>query len=116
PIKLQLAGTFDQFLKFLNLFETLDRIINTRAYSISAGRIVGAGRERHAIHEIQLDLATYIYTPSAGLAKPVEIANYDRRKDDPVIQKLVRQQKAARVDTYQLKPRINRRDPLVDPR
>lgn len=116
PIKLQLAGSFDQFLKFLNLFESMDRIINTRAFAITMGRVTGEGRERRAIHEIQLDLATYMYTSSAGLAKPVEIANYDKRKDDPVIQKLVRQQKAARVDKYQLKPRLNRRDPLVDPR
>jgi Tfp pilus assembly protein PilO len=116
PIKLQLEGTFDQFLKFLNLFESQDRIINTRGFSITQGRAQGAGRDKVSIHDIQLDLVTYIYTPSAGLAKPVDIQNYDRRKDDPVIQKLVRQQKAARVDKYQLKPRLNRRDPLVDPR
>lgn len=116
PIKLQLEGTFDQFLKFLNLFESQDRIINTRGFSIQAGRPQGQGRDKVAIHDITLDLVTYIYTPSAGLAKPVDIQNYDRRKDDPVIQKLVRQQKAARVDKYQLKPRLNRRDPLVDPR
>jgi Tfp pilus assembly protein PilO len=116
PIKLQLEGTFDQFLKFLNLFESQDRIINTRGFSITQGRAQGTGRDKVAVHDIQLDLVTYIYTPSAGLAKPVEIQNYDRRKDDPVIQKLVRQQKAARVDKYQLKPRLNRRDPLLDPR
>lgn len=116
PIKLQIAGTYDQFLKFVNLFESMDRIINTRAFSIAAGRVAGQGRDRRAVHEIQLELLTYIYTSSAGLTKPVDIANYDRRKDDPVIQKLVRQQKAARVDKYQLKQRINRRDPLVDPR
>jgi Tfp pilus assembly protein PilO len=116
PIKLQLEGTFDQFLKFLNLFECQDRIINTRGFSVQGGKPMGTGRERTAIHDIQLDLVTYIYTPSAGLAKPVDIQNYERRKDDPVIQKLVRQQKAARVDKYQLKPRMNRRDPLIDPR
>ena len=116
PIKLQLEGTFDQFLKFLNLFESQDRIINTKGFSVQAGRVTGQGRDKVAVHDIQLDLVTYIYTPSAGLAKPVEIQNYDRRKDDPVIQKLVRQQKAARVEKYQLKPRLNRRDPLVDPR
>lgn len=116
PIKLQLEGTFDQFLKFLNLFESQDRIINTRSFSMTAGRPTGTGRDKTAIHDIQLDLVTYIYSPSAGLAKPVDIQNYDKRKDDLVIQKLVRQQKAARVDKYQLKPRINRRDPLIDPR
>ena len=116
PIKLQLEGTFDQFLKFLNLFENQDRIINTKTFAVTAGNASAGERDKEVIHDIQLDLVTYIYSPSAGIAKPVEIANYDRRKDDPVIQKLVRQQKAARVEKYQLKPRVNRRDPLLDPR
>jgi Tfp pilus assembly protein PilO len=116
PIKLSISGTFDQFLKFLNLFENLDRIINVRGFSVQAGRGVPGARDRKPTHDIQLDLVTYIYTPSAGIAKPVEIANYEHRKDDPTILRLVRQQKPARVDKYQLKPRINRRDPLVEAR
>jgi Tfp pilus assembly protein PilO len=114
PIKLSLQGSFDQFLRFLNLFETMDRIVNTRMFSISRGST--AAQDGPAAHTISLELETYVYNPGAGLAKPVEIQNYERRKDDPVIQKLVKQQKAARVEKYQLKPRINRRDPLVDPR
>jgi len=117
PIKLSVSGTFDQFLKFLNLFENLDRIINVRGFSVQAGHAAGgAARDKKVVHDIQLDLATYIYSPAAGIAKPVEVANYDHRKEDPAIQRLVRQQKPARVDKYQLKPRINRRDPLVDAR
>ena len=116
PIRLALTGSFDQFLKFLNLFETMDRIVNTRTFSITAGGRMGDDPNAPATHGISLELETYVYNPGAGLAKPVDIPNYERRKDDPVIQKLVRQQKAARVERYQLKPRINRRDPLIDPR
>ncbi|MCE9635967.1 MAG: type 4a pilus biogenesis protein PilO [Planctomycetes bacterium] len=116
PIRLALTGSFDQFLKFLNLFETMDRIVNTRSFGIAAGGRQSDDPNSPAMHGISLELETYVYNPGAGLAKPVEIPNYERRKDDPAIQKLVRQQKAARVERYQLKPRINRRDPLVDPR
>jgi Tfp pilus assembly protein PilO len=116
PVQLSLSGSFDQFLKFLNLFENVDRIINTRSFSLQGGKVVGQGRDRRAIHDIRLDLVTYIYSPSVGLQKPVDIANYDRRKDDPAIGKLVRQQKPARVDKYALKQRVNRRDPLIDAR
>lgn len=116
PIRLSLQGSYDQFLKFLNLFETMPRIVNTRGFGITAGQRMSEDPSEQVVHGIALELETYVYNPGAGLSKPVEITNYERRKDDPVIQKLVRQQKAARVESYQLKPRINRRDPLVDPR
>lgn len=116
PIKLQLTGSFDEVLKFINLFETLDRIVNVTAFNISGGKVEGEGSERKAYHAVNLDLVTYMYSSTAGLAKPVEISNYERRKNDPVIQKLIRQQKAAFVEKYQLQPRLNRRDPLIDPR
>ena len=38
PIKLQLTGTFDETLKFINLFETLDRIVNVTSFSMAGGR------------------------------------------------------------------------------
>lgn len=116
PIRLSLSGTFDQFLKFVNMFETMDRLVNTRSFSISAGARQTDDPNSPVLHQITLELETFVYNAGAGLSKPVAIDNYDRRKEDPVIQKLVRQQKAARVEKYQLKPRINRRDPLVDPR
>lgn len=114
PIRMSLSGGFDQFLKFVNLFESMDRIVNVKTFTVTASRTDDPSKPPE--HAIQLELETYVYNGSAGLAKPVEIANYERRRDDPVIQKLIRQQKAARVDKYQLRQRLNRRDPLVDPR
>ncbi len=113
PIKLQLAGSFDETLKFINLFETLDRLVNVTGFTLTAGPPDG---EDHATHGVSLDLVTYMYSSNAGLTKTVDVSNYERRKNDPVIQKLIRQQKAAYVEKYQLKSRMNRRDPLVDPR
>ena len=114
PIRMSLSGGFDQFLKFVNLFESMDRIVNVKTFAITGTRLEDPTAQPQ--HAIQLELETYVYNGAAGLAKPVEIANYERRRDDPVIQKQVRQQKAARVDKYQLRQRLNRRDPLVDPR
>ncbi len=116
PLKLQLTGSFDEVLKFINLFETLDRIVNVRGFSITSGKFDGEGPERKALHAVNMDLVTYIYTSTAGLAKPVEISNYESRKNDPDIQKAIRQQKVAFVEKYQLQSRLSRRDPLVDPR
>lgn len=114
PIRMSLSGNFDQFLKFLNLFESMDRIVNVKSFSVTSNRSDDPSKPPQ--HGVQLELETYVYNGSAGLAKPIEIANYERRRDDLVIQKLIRQQKAARVDKYQLRQRLNRRDPIVDPR
>lgn len=113
PFKLKISGTFDQIVKFINLFENEDRIVNTSSVSIAAG---SEQSDIGVIHEASLAFVTYIYAQDANIGKPVEIANYERRKDDPLIQKQIRQEKAAEVETYQLKHRLNRRDPLVDPR
>jgi Tfp pilus assembly protein PilO len=115
PITLKFSGTFDQMLKFINLFENLDRIVNTESFTVTGGREAG-DPELGVIHGGTLDLVTYIYTSNAGLASTVPIANYEKRKEDPIIQKSIRQQKPANVDKYQLKHRVGRRDPLVDPR
>lgn len=115
PISLKFSGTFDQTLKFINLFESLDRIVNTETFTITGGR-EAEGPDEEVIHDCKLELMTFIYTSDAGLSKKVNISNYEKRKDDPIIQKKIRQAKPAKVDKYQLKNRIGRRDPLVDPR
>ncbi len=116
PFKLEISGSYDETLKFVNLFETLDRLVNVQSLQIGAGPVIGTGREAKALHQATVNLATYMYTSNAGLAKPVNIQNYERRTKDPVIQKMIRQEKAAYVEKYQLRPHINRRDPLVNPR
>ena len=115
PISLKFSGTFEQTLKFINLFESLDRIVNTQSFVMAGGR-GGDEPDEEVIHDCKLELLTFIYTSTAGLGKQVTIDNYGKRKDDPIIQKMIRQQKPANVDKYQLMHRVNRRDPLIDPR
>ncbi len=115
PFDLQLSGTFDNFLKFLNLFESYDRIINTRSFTLSQGTPFGDWPEIYAEHKIALSMETYVYTRQAE-SDQVPIPSYEQRKNSPEIQKQIRQLKAAKIDNFQLRPRVNRRDPLISPR
>jgi Tfp pilus assembly protein PilO len=72
PIKLQLSGTFEETLKFINLFENLDRIVNVTQFNISGGRAKDTDADGNPRHAVTLDLETFMYSSKAGLAKPVE--------------------------------------------
>jgi hypothetical protein len=67
-------------------------------------------------HEINLQLETYQYDPKGGSVERVEIPNYERRTQELAIQKAIRSSKPAHIEKYLLKPRMSRRDPMVDPR
>jgi hypothetical protein len=67
-------------------------------------------------HPITLALETYQYDPKGGSVVRVDIPDYERKKQSLAIQKAIRANKKAAIEKYQMKPRINRRDPLVDPR
>ncbi len=114
PLKLKLRGSMDQFLKFVNSFENYDRFVRISAFQITAGR--GKDEDGNIQHEITLELETYQYNPGGGEVVRVEIPNFEQLKQDIAIQKRIRQEKPAHIEKYLLKPRIGRRDPLVDPR
>jgi hypothetical protein len=114
PMKIKLRGSYDQFLRFLNHFENYDRFVRISGFSIAQGSHLGPGGAPQ--HEINLELVTYQYNPGGGPVKRVEIPNYERRKQDLEVQKRIRQSKPAHIEKYPLKPRISRRDPLLDPR
>lgn len=114
PLKLKLRGSTDQFLKFINLFENYERFVSVTGFTIGAGKSVD---ENGVVqHDISLNLETYQYDPKGGTAPRVEILDYERRKQDLAVQKEIRSIKAASIEKYTMKPRISRRDPLVDPR
>ncbi|MEN8150065.1 MAG: type 4a pilus biogenesis protein PilO [Planctomycetota bacterium] len=114
PLKLKLRGTMDQYLKFINLFENHERFVRISGFQISASRL-GSGNGSPQ-HDIGLELETYQYDPKGGEVKRVAIPNYERRKQEIAIQKRIRAEKPAHIEKYQMKPRISRRDPFVDPR
>jgi len=114
PLKLKIRGSMEQYLKFINLFENHERFVRISGFSIAAGRFVDENGNRQ--HDIGLELETYQYDPKGGQVKRVEIPNYERRKQEIGIQKRIRAEKPAHIEKYQMKPRINRRDPFEDPR
>jgi len=114
PLKLKLRGSMDQCLKFINLFENHERFVRISGFKIQTGRY--ADESGNTQHDISLELETYQYDPKGGQVKRVEIPNYERRKQEIGIQKRIRAEKPAHIEKHQMKPRINRRDPLKDPR
>ena len=50
----QLSGSYDETLKFMNLFETLDRLVNVTSFSVSGGGYVGD--DVTPAHSVTLDL------------------------------------------------------------
>jgi Tfp pilus assembly protein PilO len=114
PLKLKVRGSTDQFLRFINLFENFDRFVKISGFSLMHGRVVDS--EGNLQHEINLELETYQYNPRGGEVARVDIPNYDRRKAELAIRKRISSFERARIDKYTLKPKIGRRDPLLDPR
>ena len=114
PLKISLRGSIDQFLKFINLFENYDRFVIIRSFQIARGST--ADEDGVIQHQIGLELETYQYNPRGGPVDRVEIPNYERRKQELAIQKRIKQSEPAHIEKYLLKPRISRRDPLLDPR
>jgi Tfp pilus assembly protein PilO len=114
PLKIELRGSIDQFLRFINLFENYDRFVIIKSFTISRGTTVD--EEGVLQHQIGLELETYQYNPKGGPVARVDIPNYERRKQELAIQKRIRQSEPTHVEKYLLKPRISRRDPLDDPR
>lgn len=114
PLKLSVLGSIDQFLKFMNLFENYDRFVNIKSFQISRGSV--PDEEGVVQHSIGMELETYQYNPKGGPTLRVDIPNYERRKQELAIQKRIRQSDQAQIEKYMLKPRISRRDPLLDPR
>jgi hypothetical protein len=114
PLKLRLLGSTDQFLHLINFFENHDRFVRISGFSMRSGDMVD--KKGIPQHDINLEIETYQYNPGGGPISQVEIANYERRKEDQAIQKRIRLYKPAHIETYQLRPRLSRRDPMVDPR
>jgi Tfp pilus assembly protein PilO len=116
-IRLNVKADMGQLLKFLNLFENFERLVSITDLSIRANENAAKkGPDDRVRHDVTLSLTTYVYNPRGGSVKQVEIPNYERRKMDEEIQRGIRKNKNPNKETYQLKPSLERRDPLVNPR
>jgi hypothetical protein len=109
---LSLRGSVDQFLRFINLVENYDRIINVVEYSIGAGEVAPDGKARHGI---RLALTTFTYSKKIANTI-VSIPQYEKKAEHPEVKKWLSRIKIQEKESYQLRTVLNRRDPFVNVR
>ena len=110
--------TFDadafQFLAFLDALESHKRFINVRSFKLTAAKRAQIDRGGAPVHNISLDLETYVYVPKQGITE-AKIDNYDRKRD-LLLAEIQKRSDELRVPVYEYKGAGSRRDPWVDPR
>jgi len=113
PQILSLRGTVDEFLRFINLVENYDRIINVVEYSLGRGEVPDEdGKVRHSI---KLALTTFTY--SRKIANTiVSIPNYEKKRESPEVKQCLSRIKIQAKETYTLHTSMGRRDPFISAR
>jgi hypothetical protein len=109
---MKLRGTIDEFLRFINLIENHDRIINVTEFAVNSGELSADGVTRH---EIKLALRTFTYSKKIAQTI-VAIPNYDKKKDHVEVKRWLRRIRVEEKETYTLRTLMGRRDPFVDVR
>lgn len=113
PQVLSLRGSIEEFLRFINMVENHERIINVVEYSVAAGDAPDDdGKVRHAI---RLALTTFTYSKKIA-STIVSIPKYEEKRENPEVKKWLSRIKVQEKETYTLQPSINRRDPFVSVR
>jgi len=110
PQVMSLRGSVDEFLRFINMIENHDRIINVVEYTISSGDAADDdGTVRHAI---RLGLNTFTYSKKIA-STIVSISKYEEKREHPEVKKWLSRIKIQEKETYTLQPSLHRRDPFV---
>ncbi|MHC4341084.1 MAG: type 4a pilus biogenesis protein PilO [Planctomycetota bacterium] len=113
PQIMSLRATTDELLRFINLIENFDRVINVIEYRISSGEAPDLdGKSRHGI---QLALTTFTYSKKVANTI-VSIPKYDQKKDHPEVKKRLGRIKIHERETYTLRTSMGRRDPFQNVR
>ncbi len=112
--KMDVRGTLSQFLDFMHRFESHDRFIKVKQLTIANDESPGGESGVAAVHQIEIELETYIYQPGKSKSGPVEIVNADKRT-------LALIERGGAVDpieleSYDFTPNPERRDIFADPR
>ncbi|MHC4974040.1 MAG: type 4a pilus biogenesis protein PilO [Planctomycetota bacterium] len=110
PQVMSLRGSVDEFLRFINMIENHDRIINVVEYSISSGD--AADDDGSVRHGIRLGLNTFTYSKKIA-STIVSISKYEEKREHPEVKKWLSRIKIQEKETYTLQPSLHRRDPFV---
>lgn len=113
PQTMTVRGTVDEFLRFINLIENYDRIINVTEFTIgSAKKSDPDGKFRHGI---KLALSTFTY--SKRIANTiVSIPQYEKKRQLPEVKRWLSRIKIQEKESYTLRTSLGRRDPFVNVR
>jgi Tfp pilus assembly protein PilO len=113
PQILSLRGTVEEFLRFINLVENYDRIINVVEYSLTGGEVQDEdGRIRHSM---KLALTTFTYSKKIA-STIVSIPSYEKKKEHSSVKQWLSKIKIQEKQTYTLRTSMGRRDPFVSVR
>ncbi|MEW6741173.1 MAG: type 4a pilus biogenesis protein PilO [Planctomycetota bacterium] len=114
--EVDLEGTFDEILKFANLFENFERFTNITRLDLTAGESQSedAGSEP-ARHKTALEVETYVYRSQTAQHAPVTIPNYERKRAE-LLDEIASARHQIPIEHCTLTSNPLRRDPLVDPR
>ncbi|MEM9176699.1 MAG: type 4a pilus biogenesis protein PilO [Myxococcota bacterium] len=115
PQLLSVRGTTDEFLRFINLVENHDRIINVVEYDITAGNEPSPDDPTRIRHGIRLALTTFTYSKKIANTI-VSIPNYDQKKQDPAVASWRSKIKIQDKESYALRTSLGRRDPFISAR
>jgi len=106
-------GTVDEFLRFINLVENYDRIINVTEYTITASKKPDDdGKFRHGI---KLALTTFTYSKQIA-STIVSIPQYEKKRQMPEVKRWLSKIKIQEKESYTLRTSLGRRDPFVSAR
>ena len=85
PQVLSLKGTVDELLRFINMLENYERIINVVEYSIAGGEVADLedGKVRHGI---RLALTTFTYSKKIA-STIVSIPKYEEKREHAEVKK-----------------------------
>ena len=111
---LNFEGDAFQLLAFLDHIETHRRFMSVTAFKLSAASRNEYESDAGPQHRVQLDLETYVYTPT-GVAEEVRIDQYDRKRD-LLISEISKRAADLRFVPYEYRGGRGRRDPWIDPR
>jgi Tfp pilus assembly protein PilO len=112
----EMTATLWQAVKFMNLVENFERFVSITDFSIDSG--AGSDKEQtrdgDVVHQFKLTLQTYSYNGKVD-GKEAHIPDYQNLKEQ-LREEIWKRMQAIRIDRYEHRGEMGRRDVLVDPR
>ena len=107
------GGTFE-FLDFLSRVESDDRFMSVPSFTLNSGTRKEMEENGQALHQAQVDVETYVFTPAEGVGE-VRIDGYARKRD-LLAGSINTRRRALRPARFEYRGDRGRRDPWIDPR